>query len=447
MSGDINQSLPQLRPLTEVLKAAEGRVDYDTALVDSLSSQPVPGDATIEPSATPVLLPSFGVPTAHDPDPFGVLALGMAGVDIREAGSHLRPESSQFEFHPSPTSPVFPKVKRGSVDTAMSRSNRGSYMSNRTEKSQTTDACTQTFSATPETTPTHSQSQSEDGHHQNSPNEVQRTKEPVEIDYTKIDISSLRMLSNFPDLEEAVTEPSQSNGDAATRSDINDKDEKNEQNESKEEEGSSHSPISTTDSGNSNDADDEEDENSSDYNQDDDTIESEGESDYDDELDELDEDEAVVFEVATAQAPTLVAMVGTQVVQAKGAVVNIPKRVPPPLPLRSPARTSRRRSQMPDIGNIVSSPLRKEFDSVETSGGATPRASKIPESTTDEAEATPVPNAAIVKMLENLTDSETALAPEFQERSAKRASHLVQTPLTEEQADVGAGDKPTASVA
>ncbi len=37
LSGDINQSLPQLRPLTEVLKAAEGRVDYDTALVESLS--------------------------------------------------------------------------------------------------------------------------------------------------------------------------------------------------------------------------------------------------------------------------------------------------------------------------------------------------------------------------------------------------------------------------
>ncbi|KAI0443632.1 hypothetical protein F4803DRAFT_514237 [Xylaria telfairii] len=448
LSGDINQSLPQLRSLTEVLKAAEGRVDYDTALVDSLSSQPVPGDATIEPSATPVLLPSFGVPTSDDPDPFGVLALGMAGIDIREAGSHLRPESSQFEFHPSPTSPVFPKVKRGSVDTAMSRSNRGSYMSNRTEKSQTTDACTQTFSATPETTPTHSQSQSEDGHHQHSSDEVQKTKEPVEIDYTKIDISSLRMLSNFPDLEEAVPEPSQSNGDAPARLDSNDKDEENEQNESKEEGGSSHSPISTTDNGNSDDADDEEDGNSSDYNQDDDTIESEGESDFDDDLDELDDDdEAVVFEIATAQAPTRVAMVGTQVVQAKGAVVTIPKRVPPPLPLRSPARTSRRRSQMPDIGNIVSSPLRKEFDSVETSGGATPRASKILESTTDEAEATPVPDAAVIKMLENLADPETTLAPEFQERSAKRASHLVQTRSTEEQANVGVDHKRTASVA
>ncbi|KAI0468601.1 hypothetical protein F4859DRAFT_194077 [Xylaria cf. heliscus] len=443
LSGDINQSLPQLRPLTEVLKAAEGRVDYDTTLVDSLSSQPAPGDATIEPSATPVLLPTFGVPTVSDPDPFGVLALGMAGIDIREAGSHLRPESSQFEFHPSPTSPVFPKAKRGSVDTAISRSNRGSYMSSRTEKSQATDAYTQTFSATPETTPTHSQSQSEDGHQQHSSDEIQETKEPVEIDYTKIDISSLRMLSNFPDLEETVPEPSQNNSDTQTRSSIDEKDEQNEKNELKEEKGGNRSPIPAAHDENSDDADDEEDENSSVYNQDDDTIESEGESDFDDELD--DEDEAVVFEVATAQAPTRVAMVGTQVVQAKGAVVNIPKRVPPPLPLRSPARASRRRSQMPDIGSMVSSPLRQEFDSVETSGGATPRASRILESTTDEA--TPVPDVAVVQPLEDLTDSETAPAPEFQERSAKRASHFAETPSTEEQADVGANHKAIASVA
>ncbi|KAI8953854.1 hypothetical protein F4801DRAFT_535855 [Xylaria longipes] len=414
LSGDINQSLPQLRSLTEILKAAEGRVDYDTALVDSLSSQPAPGDATIEPSATPVLSPLFGVPTADDPDPFGVLALEMAGIGIREAGSHLRPESSQFEFHPSPTSPVFPKVKRGSVDTAMSRSNRGSYMSSRTvgtDKSQTTDACTQTFSATPETTPAHSQSQSEDGNQQHSSDEVQETKEPVEIDYTKIDISSLRMLSNFPDLEETVPEPSQNNSAAPTTPNVDDKDEKNEKSELKEERESDHSPISTTDEGNNDDADDE-DGNSSIYNQDDDATESECESDFDDELDE--EDEAVVFEVATAQAPTRVAMVGTQAMQAKGAVVTIPKRVPPPLPLRSPARTSRRRSQMPDVSSMVSSPLRKEFDPVETSGGATPRASKILESTPNET--TPVPDVAIVKIIEAPADSETTSTPEFQER-------------------------------
>ncbi|KAJ2984742.1 hypothetical protein NUW58_g5900 [Xylaria curta] len=443
LSGDINQSLPQLRPLTEVLKAAEGRVDYDTALVDSLSSQPAPSDATIEYSATPILSPTFGVPITDDPDPFGVLALEMAGVGIREAGSHLRPESNQFEFHPSPTSSVFfPKVKRGSVDTAMSRSNRGSYMSNRTvgtEKSQTTDACTQTCSATPETTPAHSQSQSEDGHQPHSSDEVQETKKPVEIDYTKIDISSLRMLSNFPDLEETVPEPLPISDEAPVSTNTEDKDEKIEKSELKMEKEIGHNPISTMNSGNGDDADGEEDGNSSIYDSSDDVNEHEEESDFDDELD--DEDEAVVFEIATAQAPTRVAMVGTQVLQAKGAVVNIPKRVPPPLPIRSPARTSRRRSQMlPDAGNMVSSPLRKEFDPVETPGGATPRASKMSESSGNEARQ--APNTTGIKILENPRNLETTLAPGFQERSAKRASHIVQSSSAEKQAR----HKATASV-
>ncbi|TGJ77580.1 hypothetical protein E0Z10_g10691 [Xylaria hypoxylon] len=447
LSGDINQSLPQLRPLTEVLKAAEGRVDYDMALVESLSSQPTPSDATIEPPVTPTMPLSFGVPTTTDPDPFGVLALEMAGVGIREAGTHLRPESSQFDYHPSPTSPVFPKVKRASVDTAVSRSNRGSYMSNRTvgtEKSQTTDACTQTFSATPETTPTHSQSQSEDGHQQHSSDEVQEAKAPVEVDYTKIDISSLRMLSNFPDLEETIPEASLDN--TSTSMSINT--EEKGKNEAKEKKVGLRSPILAIGNENEDYADDEEDENSSIYGPEDDDTENDGESDYDDESDE--EEEAVVFEVATAAAPTRVAIVSTQVMQAKGAVVNIPKRVPPPLPLRSPARTSRRRSQMIDVSSMVSSPLRKEFDPVEVSGGATPRASRMLESINDATgnETSQTFNdAAGIRVSENSTDSETTLAPEFQERSAKRASHTMQTSSAEEQVNLGADHKVTVSVA
>ncbi|KAI0535707.1 hypothetical protein GGR58DRAFT_478200 [Xylaria digitata] len=447
LSGDINQSLPQLRPLTEVLKAAEGRVDYDMALVESLSSQPTPSDATIEPSAT-LVMSSFGVPTASDPDPFGVLALEMAGVGIREAGTHLRPESSQFDYHPSPTSPVFSKVKRGSVDTAMSRSNRGSYMSNRTvgtEKSQTTDACTQTSPATPETTPTHSQSQSEDGHHQHSSDEVQETKVSVEVDYTKIDISSLRMLSNFPDLEETLPEASLDNTSTLMSSNTEEKGKKIVNNEAEHEKVGPHSPIPVMDNENEGYADDEEDGNNSTYSPGNDDVEDGGESDYDDEED--DEEEAVVFEVATAQAPTRVAMVGTPVMQAKGAVVNIPKRVPPPLPIRSPARTSRRRSQMTDVSSMVSSPLRKEFDPVEVSGSATPRASKMLESINDDTgnETSQTFNDATgIKVHENATDSRAALAPEFQERSAKRTSHIIST---EEQVDLGADHKVTVSVA
>ncbi|KAI0974412.1 hypothetical protein F4678DRAFT_374388 [Xylaria arbuscula] len=451
LSGDINQSLPQLRPLTEMLKAAEGRVDYDTALIESLSSQPAPSDATIEQPVMSHLAPSFGLPPADDPDPFGVLALEMAGVGIREAGTHLRPESSQFEYHPSPTSSVFPKGKRGSVDTAMSRSNRGSYMSNRTvgtEKSQTTDACTQTFSTTPETTPTHSQSQSEDGHQQQSADEVQEVKGPVEVDYTKIDISSLRMLSNFPDLEETTPEGSSDNIDTATSVSAEGKGKYIQENGAEEENTRSCSPVSAADNTNEGYADDEVDDDSSVYGTDDNDVESDGEFDYEDESD--DEEEAVVFEVATAQAPARVAMVGTQVMQAKGAVVNITKRAPPPLPVRSPARTSRRRSQMIDVGSMVSSPLRKEFDPIEVSGSITPRASKMLEPTSDatSSEMSQNPNSvAEVKVSGNSADSEPRLAPGFQERSAKRASHIVQTTTREERPGLGGRHKATASVA
>ncbi|KAI0817930.1 hypothetical protein GGR55DRAFT_47745 [Xylaria sp. FL0064] len=456
LSGDINQSLPQVRPLTEVLKAAEGRVDYDTALVESLSSQPAPSDVTIEHPVISHLSPAFGLPTTDDPDPFGVLALEMAGVGIREAGTHLRPESSQFEYHPSPTSPVFPKGKRGSVDTAMSRSNRGSYMSNRTvntEKSQTTDACTQTFSATPETTPTHSQSQSEDGHQQHSPDEVQETKEPVEIDYTKIDISSLRMLSNFPDLEETTPEPLPGNTDTLISTIAEEKGKHIDIDEAEEDKTGDDSSITAVDNENEDYADDEEDEGSSVYGTDDNEIGNDEESDYDDdeeeEEDDDDEEEPVVFEIATAQAPARVAMVGTQVVQAKGAVVNITKRAPPPLPVRSPARTSRRRSQMTDVGSMVSSPLRKEFDPVELSGGATPRASKMLEPTSDTANGeisqTPI-TATGVEISENSLDPEIVLAPEFQERSVKRASHALRTASTQEPSDLR-GHRKVTSVA
>ncbi|KAI0392373.1 hypothetical protein F5Y17DRAFT_360361 [Xylariaceae sp. FL0594] len=459
LSGDINQSLPQVRPLTEMLKAAEGRVDYDMALVEALSYQPAPGDAHIEHLGTPSESPVFGLPSLNDPDPFGVLALEMAGVGIREAGTHLRPESSQFEFHPSPTSPAFPRVKRGSVDTTSALSHRGSFMSSRTvgtEKSHMTDAYAQTLPATPETTPTHSQSQSEDGHVRRSCDDdaqgAQEAKERVSVDYTRIDISALRMLSNFPDLDEPLPEAKASEDDAqvdkANKVTIEGEGGKVE----------NHSPASSPDKEDDGDADDE-DGASSVYDQDDDgddgtDYDEEGDagdsgdsddsdgSDFDDELDG--DEEAVVFEVATAQAPARVALAGTQVVQAKGAVVNIPKRVPPPLPVRSPARTSRRRSQFPDVGAIMSSPLRQEFDPIEVASNATPRASKIlesPDLVMKEAAQAP-------EILPTVEDTEASPAPEFQERSIKRISAVVSAPPKAEQAGYdGTDHKATITVA
>ncbi|KAI0009782.1 hypothetical protein F4779DRAFT_627599 [Xylariaceae sp. FL0662B] len=341
LAGDINQSLPQTRLLTEMLKAAEGRTDYDTALVEQLSSQPAPGDVTLESPNTPVSPPSFGIPGIDDPDPFGVLALEMAGMGIREAGTGLRPESRQFEFNPSPTSPFFPKFSRQSVDTFLSRSNRGSYMSSRTmatERSQMTDAGTQTYPVTPETTPSSSQSQSEDGNHPHAVDDVPEVKEPIEVDYTKIDISALRSLSSFPDLDDEPTTTTITKSEP--QPDIED----------------------TTDARNTQDAltetgidgAGEEDEAEANLNE---TVYADEAADDADDADDEDfdgDEEAIIFEVATAQTPARMAVAASQ--------VNIPRRVPPPLPARSPARGSRTRSQMLDANNMVSSPLRQQFE-------------------------------------------------------------------------------------
>ncbi|KAI1780053.1 hypothetical protein F4818DRAFT_163342 [Hypoxylon cercidicola] len=347
LAGDINQSMPQTRPLTEVLKAAEGRTDYDTSLVEQLSSQPAPGDAALESPNTAALSTPFGVPDVEDPDPFGVLALEMAGMGIREAGTRLRPDSTQFEYNPSPTSPFFPRAGRQSVDTFMSRSNRGSYMSSKTiatERSQMTDAGTQTYIVTPQTTPSSSQSQSEDGNQTQATDDIPEVKEPVEIDYTKIDISALRSLSNFPDLDDEPTTTitmneenkmelhadatESTNRSAGTDTETNDR---------------GDADYLALDESNENDGDDEED------------MDRDTEDEEEEECDGSDvEEEAIVFEVATAQAPARLATGASR--------VHIPARVPPPLPVRSPARTSRRRSQMGDVSGLVSSPLRQEFE-------------------------------------------------------------------------------------
>jgi hypothetical protein len=353
LAGDINQSLPQLRPLTEVLKAAEGRTDFDAGLVEQLASQPTPGDASIEsPTSASLLSPSFGIPDAEDPDPFGVLALGMAGMEIREAGTRSRPDSSQFEYCPSPTSSVFPRVGRRSVDTYLSRSNRGSYTSNKTmatEQSHMTDAYTNTgHSNTAQTTP--SPGRSEDGSHPLS-DDIPEIKEPEEVDYTQIDISALRKLSAFPDLDDEPTTIQISHNETH---DVDDVELTNTEPidalhiDVDEPANTSMPPAHEEEA----DADDEDDAGEED--------DDEGFSD-DDDLDFEDAEEPIIYEVATAQPPRM-AIVASHAVQVKGAVVNIPRRIPPPLPLRSPARMSRRsKSEFGDV-SMISSPLRQEFD-------------------------------------------------------------------------------------
>jgi lipid-binding SYLF domain-containing protein len=326
LAGNVSKDVEETRPVFEVIKAAEGRIDFDAAIVDQLSAQPAPGDAILESplSASPVSpRPAFGLPNVDDPDPFGVLALEMAGLEIREAGTRLRPSSSQFEYNPSPTSPILSKFQRQSVDTYLSRSNRGSYMSTRTKMS---DACTQTDTAnTPETTP--SPRQSEDGHGRSSFDQFGITKEPEEIDYTKIDFTPLRQLSHSRSLDGTTV------ADSAV--------------------GTEESPAEKTlviDG----------------TLQEEPLLAEEGEDfgDADDEDDDDEDEEPVVFEVAAAVQPVRPAVIASQVIQAKGSLVTISKRIPPPLPMRSPARNSR--ASKSDIGDVIAqSPLRQSFNETE----------------------------------------------------------------------------------
>lgn len=359
LAGQVPQvEFPELNTLYEVIKSAEGRVDFDAPLLEKLALQPAPGDAIIEnPSAMLSPLspgrPAFGVPDAEDPDPFGVRALEMAGLEIREAGTKQRPPSSQFEYNPSPTSPFFGQFNpRQSSDTYVSLSNRASGMSYRTTFSRMTDAFTQTTTETRGTTPT-----SDDGRERGSIDRLPVVVEPEEIDYTKVDDSAIRRWSQ-------IAHPTYESKSVGNTIGVI------------EEEAPEQSITAVKDSTNDiicerlktptvderdEDADDEDDDSDGEFGAD-----AFGDDESVSDVDE-DEEEPVVFEVYEAKAvqPTRSAIMSTQVTQitqAKGAIVNIPKRVAPPVPPRSPARSSY--TGKGDLGEIpAKSPLRRSFQS------------------------------------------------------------------------------------
>ncbi|KAF7553849.1 hypothetical protein G7Z17_g3319 [Cylindrodendrum hubeiense] len=347
LAGNVSRNVEETRPLFEVIKMAEGRTDYDSVVIDKIAIEPAPGDAMIATpqSSTPVSpRNAFGIPSLDDPDPYGVLALEMAGLEIREAGSRLRPTSSQFDFNPAPTSPAFSKFNRQSIDTYVTKSNRGSFMSARTVKSQMTDAGTQTdVGTTPETSP--SPGRSEDGYGRSSPTQIPEvTEEEEEVDYTKVDLTPLRNISG-PHTPVSAT----SEGSTAVEHDTL-------KNDALKHDAPKVDQASSTD---------DSDEASSNYDNDENDKTSR-DTENDDELDvsEDDEEEPVVFEVAAVQ-PARTQAVASRVVHVKGNMVTIPKRIPPPLPMRSPARTSR--SSKTEIGDVshLKSPLRQDFDDSE----------------------------------------------------------------------------------
>jgi lipid-binding SYLF domain-containing protein len=322
LAGKARHPPPEIKLLMETVKAAEGRNDVDQELMGWLEDQPAPGDVGIESPTRPMSNgPIFGLPEPDDPDPFGVLALEKAGMEIREAGSGIRPSSEQFEYRPSPTSPIFTKFHRLSMDTVTSRSNRGSYMSHRTRGS--TDRATQTSEMGTQTdlndsmTPVTSPSLSNENH--KIMEEEETVHEPEEIDYTKID------LGPYSDLTQNQNHEYPSNGTT-----LNGYDHEHDHQLARVDGHDLDASYHTED----------------------------GEAD--------DEEEPVVFEVTAVQATsTMVSRPQVNVVKARGSLVDIAKRVPPPLPPRNPFRASVDQASGP---SATPSPTKDGFEEAELSG-------------------------------------------------------------------------------
>jgi hypothetical protein len=309
LAGKVRHPPYEIKMLMETVKAAEGGNDLDQGIVRELDKVQAPGDFELASPTTEA--PLFGVPEPDDPDPFGVLALEKEGFEIREAGTLRRPTSTQFEFRPSPTSPLYEKFQekfhRKSMDTLSSftKTNRDSYMSSRTAVSSTSvDRATQTEMGTqtddyntPITSPTHSSFD-----HARIAEEDEFVNEPEDIDYTKIDLGPYNNF-NHSSSNTAVSSPRLTQ------------------------------EIDHHDSG----------------------------FDTEDDLDD-EEEEPVIFEAASAQAT----LISPQAAKARGpSLVNIAKRPPPPpLPPRSSARSSRGTIDL----TIGQSPVREEFEDVDLHG-------------------------------------------------------------------------------
>jgi hypothetical protein len=308
LAGKARHPPYEIKMLMETVKAAEGRTDVDKVMMDELADEPAPADLDLQ-SPTTAGGPVFGIPEPDDPDPFGVLALEKEGLEIREAGTRSRPSSTQFEYNPSPTSPIYNKFHRRSIDTLASRSNRESYMSNRTSVRTSTDRVTQTAemgTQTDETiTPSTSPSHSDKNRRILEEDERSTVIEPEEIDYTKVDLGPYTNLNHSEDFDGTTMNGSPREGDG-------------------EQHGTSVETSYITE-------DDE-------------------------------EEEPVIFEAASAQATILT----PQAIKARGGLVNIPRRLPPPpLPPRNSARTSN--VMMVDAGS-GRSPMKSEFEEVDVHG-------------------------------------------------------------------------------
>jgi hypothetical protein len=118
LNGKVQRQFEQLRKLVETLKAAEGSQSFEA---DQVPKEAPPSEYDIEHAET------FGVPDKDDPDPYGVLALEKEGMSLKEAGNGKRASWEQFQFNPSPTSPIHTIYARQSSDNARPMSQRASW--------------------------------------------------------------------------------------------------------------------------------------------------------------------------------------------------------------------------------------------------------------------------------------------------------------------------------
>lgn len=151
VAGKVRHVPSETKRLLETIRAVQGDTNIDQALLPSgltpADHEITPGSTTADPSDTSS--PTFGIPDKDDPDPFGVLALEKAGLEIRESGSRARPSSEMFSFAPSPTSPIYSTFNRRSIDARSIRSGWSSRPASQASFDKrasvlTTDTSTQT---------------------------------------------------------------------------------------------------------------------------------------------------------------------------------------------------------------------------------------------------------------------------------------------------------------
>lgn len=137
LAGKARYPAREIKSLIETIKAAQGEEDFDER---ALPKEGAPGDIQFDKPGR-----VFGIPESDDPDPYGVHALEMEGLEIREAGTRSRPSSDQFEYRPSPTSPIYQSYFHRRSTSSLTTRTRETFKRNSSDRGvRMTDRATQT---------------------------------------------------------------------------------------------------------------------------------------------------------------------------------------------------------------------------------------------------------------------------------------------------------------